>query len=89
MDIEYGDSSTHLRLYDVSAGECIRFRKPVHPKHDPYDLFMVLDVPSDYEPRVASKVEERIAVVNIRTGALAFVQQDRECYFVQVAAHVR
>lgn len=79
-------SSYSERVWDTlgtfKSGTPIRFKSPVHDKHRLDDIFIVNAVCSSYRPE-DPKYNGKIAITNIRTGALAYVEQRRHCAFIE------
>lgn len=78
-------SPLYVQLGTIPYGECLIFEFAPHQKHRAGDVFMKLESCSSY--RYQDRVNnDRCAVANMRSGALAYVARTRPCYPVQVDA---
>ena len=82
MNINWG-RNPHVELRSIRPGDSLMFKFCLAQKHLPDDIFIVADVcssnrPADY--RGVDKYAAKIPVVNLRTGALAYVEKIRPCY---------
>jgi len=87
MKISEGQcGAIYSTLDDVEAGEPFRFKACLAQKHKRDNVFIRADICSSYSPgdyRGHNKYSGRIPVVNIRTGALAYVEKLRQIYQVE------
>ena len=82
-------------LEQIKPGECLMFESAPHQKHRADDVFIRVDTkayPPDLEVQGRYVRYQRnwnkLAVVNMRTGALAFISKHRKCRPVDASLHV-
>lgn len=79
MKISDSYRARHYRpLGNCKGGTPVLFKCAFHDKHDPDDPFIVNAVCSSYRPD-KPQYRGKIAVTNLRTGELAYVDNDRPC----------
>ena len=80
MKIVKGPCCGAKELHSVKEGQTLRFINNLASKHEPNDVFIRNEICSSYRPRTTSGIEScpgKIAVTNLRTGALAYVERTR------------
>ena len=80
MKIVNGPCCSGTELHKIREGQTLRFINNLALKHESDDVFIRNEVCSSYRPRTTSGREScpgKIAVTNLRTGALAYVERTR------------
>jgi len=86
MKIVNGPCCGGKELHSIKEGQTLRFANNLAQKHEPDDVFIRTEVCSSYRPRSMSGREScpgKIAVTNLRTGALAWVERTRTVELVE------
>lgn len=85
MRIVRGKCVSYVALSCVEQGQTLRFRARLAQKHQSNDIFIIVEVCDSYRPadyRGVDRYAGKVPVVNLRTGALAYVANARPCYRV-------
>ena len=82
MRITIHKCSNSIHLRDAIHGDVVQFCGALHNKHEHDDYFIVNEVCSTYRPerhlKRRSYASAAIALTNLRTGSLAYLDPDRE-----------
>ena len=92
MKIIRGKLDMSRPLQAIKEGECLIFDHAPHQKHKDGDVFLRVDFsaypPEDFQTFYAKRHKHKICVVNMRTGAMAFISNTRPCYAVDAVLKV-
>lgn len=83
MKIVNGSCIPYIAVKCIGHGGPFRFKHCLAQKHKVDDVFLVVEVCSSYRPgdyKGRDNYSDKMPVVNVRTGALAYVSKDRPCY---------
>jgi len=90
MKIIEAKCPAHLALSRIAEGGTLRFKAILNTKHKDDDVFIVNEVCSSYRPKDTygkDKCTGKMAITNLRTGALCYADKSRPVY--PVNAEVR
>ena len=83
--VRCGKHRCWINLEHVGDGSSVEFRQPFHQETCDGDVFIVTKVCSSYWPD--SVCRDKVAVTNLRTGKISYVDAEREV--VKVHAKVQ
>lgn len=78
MKISYSGKPRYcMRIGQMKQGVCVEFEDTFHQKHKADDVFIVTDDTYINDDRICAY--SKVTVVNLRTGCIARVNEDRRC----------